>query len=230
MEEEKFRRSIRSFIVRSGRITNLQKNALDNYMPLHGIEYRNEIIDFHEIFGNAYPVIMEIGFGDGTTTWQIAQRNPDINYIAVDVYPPGVGALLDLIHNKGLTNLKVMSHDAVEVLENMIPCGSLRGFHIFFPDPWHKKRHNKRRLINPEFVKTMADRLVSGGYIYAVTDWEDYAVQMQQVLRGESALESPFESYATEDSDLVPWRAQTKFERKGLDKDRIIRESFFIKK
>lgn len=228
---EKFTRTIKSFIVRSGRVTHLQRNALDNYMGLHGIEFNpDEKLDFEQIFHNSNPTVIEIGFGDGTATHQMAELTPDKNYIAMDVYPPGVGALLDIVHNKNLTNVRVLSHDAAEVVETAVVDGTVSGFHIFFPDPWQKKKHNKRRLINPAFVATMASKLKSGGYIYAATDWEDYAVQMLEVLNGEKALISPFDGYVVKPNDIVPWRPETKFEKKGREKGREIREVYFVKK
>lgn len=228
--EEVFHRTVKSFVLRSGRITKLQQHALDTYYQLYCIPYRvDKKLDFSEIFHNDNPTVVEIGFGDGEATHQMAERNPDINYLALEVYPPGVGALLDLIHTKNLANVHIVQHDAVEVVENMVAAGSVSGFHIFFPDPWQKKRHNKRRLINSTFVSLLADRLKDGGYIYCATDWKDYAFQMQDVLRGENRLSSPFECFAEKPNEIVPWRPQTKFERKGIAVGRTIFESYFVK-
>lgn len=220
MEEKKYIKTVKSFIVRSGRMTKLQKNAIDNYTSLYGIEFKpGEMIDMASVFGNSNPVVMEIGFGDGTATWQMAERNPETNYIAVDVYPPGVGALLNIVHEKGLKNVRVMNHDACEILETMIGDGALSGFHIFFPDPWQKKKHNKRRLINSDFVSFIVRKLRAGGYIYTVTDWAEYADQMHSVLEGEPAL--------AKSGEAAPWRPVTKFETKGTAKGREIREFFY---
>lgn len=228
--EEVFHRTIKSFVLRSGRITKLQQHALDNYAQLYCIPNdADKKLDFASIFGNSNPTVIEIGFGDGEATYQMAERNPDINYLAMDVYPPGVGALLDVIHTKKLSNVRIVHHDAAEVVENMVIDSSVNGFHIFFPDPWQKKRHFKRRLINSTFVATLVNKLKERGYIYCVTDWEDYAHQMQEVLRGEKRLSSPFEGFAEKSNDIVPWRPQTKFERKGLAVGRTIFESYFVK-
>ena len=222
--EEVFRRSLRSFVLRSGRITKLQQHALDAYSDLYCIPYAED-----KKLDLADPTVVEIGFGDGEATHQMAERSPDVNYLALEVYPPGVGALLDVVHTKQLSNVRIIRHDAAEVVENMVSDGTVSGFHIFFPDPWQKKRHNKRRLINSAFVAILADKLKKGGYIYCATDWEDYAHQMQEVLRGEARLSSPFAGFAEKPNDIVPWRPQTKFERKGLEVGRTIFESFFVK-
>ena len=228
--EEVLHRTIKSFVLRSGRITKLQQHALDTYAPLYCIPYETENkLDFASIFGNSNPTVVEIGFGDGEATYQMAERNPGTNFLALEVYPPGVGALLDVVHTKELSNVRIVHHDAAEVVENMVAAGSVSGFHIFFPDPWQKKRHKKRRLINSAFVSILADKLKDWGYIYCATDWEDYALQMQEVLRGEKRLSSPFASFAEKDNDIVPWRPQTKFERKGIAVGRTIFESYFVK-
>ena len=228
--EKVFHRTIKSFVLRSGRITRLQQHALDNYSQLYCIPYdADKKLDLASLFVNSNPTVIEIGFGDGEATYQMAERNPGVNCLAMDVYPPGVGALLDVIHTKQLSNVRIIHHDAAEVVENMVQDGTVSGFHIFFPDPWQKKRHFKRRLINSTFVATLADKLKEGGYIYCVTDWEDYAHQMQEVLRGEKRLSSPFDGFAEKPNDIVPWRPQTKFERKGLAVGRTIFESYFIK-
>ena len=228
--EEVFHRTVKSFVLRSGRITKLQQHALDNYAQLYCIPYEAEKkLDFVQVFHNTKQTVVEIGFGDGEATHQMAERNPDINYLALEVYPPGVGALLDVVHTRQLPNVRIVQHDASEVVQNMLADSSVSGFHIFFPDPWQKKRHNKRRLINPAFTALLADKLKTGGYIYCATDWEDYALQMQDVLRGEARISSPFSGFAEKPNDIVPWRPQTKFERKGLDKGRKIFESYFIK-
>ena len=228
--EEVFHRTIKSFVLRSGRITKLQQHALDSYSELYCIPYdADKKLDFAAVFGNSNPTAIEIGFGDGEATFQMAERNPDMNYLAMDVYPPGVGALLDVVYKKQLSNVRIVHHDAAEVVENMVPDGTVSGFHIFFPDPWQKKRHYKRRLVNSTFVSLLAHKLKDGGYIYCATDWEDYAHQMQEVLRGEKRLSSPFAGFAEKPNDIVPWRPQTKFERKGIEAGRTIFESYFVK-
>ena len=228
--EDVFHRTIKSFVLRSGRITKLQQHALDNYSQFYCIPYdADKKLDFASLFVNRNSTVIEIGFGDGEATYHMAENNPGVNYLAMDVYPPGVGALLDVIHTKQLSNVRIMQHDAAEVVENMVQNSTVSGFHIFFPDPWQKKRHFKRRLINSTFVAILADKLKEGGYIYCVTDWEDYAHQMQDVLRGEKKLSSPFKGFAEKPNDIVPWRPQTKFERKGIAVGRTIFESYFIK-
>ena len=228
--EEVFHRTVKSFVLRSGRITKLQQHALDTYSKLYCAPYEaDKKLDFKQLFHNDNPTVVEIGFGDGEATYQMAERNPDMNYLALEVYPPGVGALLDVIHTRNLSNVRIVQHDAAEVAETMVADGTVSGFHIFFPDPWQKKRHNKRRLMNSTFVSILADKLKEGGYIYCATDWEDYAVQMQEVLRGEVRLSSPFASFVEKSDDIVPWRPQTKFERKGIAAGRTIFESYFVK-
>ena len=223
---EKFTRTIKSFIVRSGRVTHLQRNALDNYMGLHGIEFNpDEKLDFEQIFHNSNPTVIEIGFGDGTATHQMAELTPDKNYIAMDVYPPGVGALLDIVHNKNLTNVRVLSHDAAEVVETAVVDGTVSGFHIFFPDPWQKERHHKRRLIQVPFVNLLTAKLKEDGYIYCVTDWEDYANQMIDVFSQVENLKNEYDGF----SPPIEWRPETSFEKKGLDKNHLIREIFVEK-
>ena len=228
--EEVFHRTVKSFVLRSGRITKLQQHALDTYAKLYCVPYEaDNKLDFKQLFHNDNPTVVEIGFGDGEATHQMAERNPDMNYLALEVYPPGVGALLDVIHTRNLSNVRIVQHDAAEVVETMVADGTVSGFHIFFPDPWQKKRQNKRRLINSAFVSILADKLKVGGYIYCATDWEDYAVQMQEVLRGETRLSSPFAGFVEKPDDIVPWRPQTKFERKGIAVGRTIFESYFVK-
>ena len=228
--EEVFHRTVKSFVLRSGRITKLQQHALESYTQLYCVPYDMlRKLDFAEVFHNDNPTVVEIGFGDGEATHQMAEGKPDMNYLALEVYPPGVGALLDVVHEKQLANVRIIQHDAAEVVENMVQDGTVKGFHIFFPDPWQKKRHNKRRLINITFVSLLADKLKAGGDIYCATDWEDYANQMQDVLRGEKRLSSPFAGFAEKPNDIVPWRPQTKFERKGIAVGRTIFESYFVK-
>ena len=228
--EEVFHRTIKSFVLRSGRITKLQQHALDDYAQLYCVPFDAEKkLDFAQIFHNDNPTVVEIGFGDGEATHQMAERNLDVNYLALEVYPPGVGALLDVVHTKGLSNVRIVHHDAAEVVTSMVADGTVSGFQIVFPDPWQKKRHNKRRLLNSTFVSVLADKLESRGYIYCATDWEDYAIQMQEVLRGEARLSSPFDGFVTKPNEIVPWRPQTKFERKGLAVGRTIFESYFVK-
>ena len=169
-------------------------------------------LDFSAVFGRQAPVVLEIGFGMGDATASVAQQLADIDFLGVEVHPPGVGALLRQIGERGLTNLRIVQHDAVEVLREMVPAGALAGIHLFFPDPWHKKRHHKRRLIQPPFVATLVQHLAPGGYLHCATDWEPYAQQMLAVLSAEPLLVNTVEGYAPRPDH----RPLTKFETRGL--------------
>ena len=206
------RRSIRSFVVRAGRIGPGQSRALAELGPRFLIPYAAQRHDFDASFGRHAPHVLEIGFGMGDATATIAQGLPETDFIGVEVHTPGVGALLRRIGEMGITNLRLIQHDAVEVLEQMIEPASLAGVHVFFPDPWHKKKHNKRRLIQPEFVRLLASRLQPGAYLHCATDWQPYAEQMLEVLGAEPSLRNSAESYAPKPA----YRPLTKFENRGL--------------
>jgi tRNA (guanine-N7-)-methyltransferase len=203
---------IRSYVLRQGRVSAAQQRAHAALLPRFGIAYRPQMLDFAQVFGRSAPAFLEIGFGMGETTAAIAAAHPANDYLGIEVHTPGVGALLKLIGERGLTNLRVVQHDAVEVLRDMIPESSLAGIHIYFPDPWPKKRHHKRRLIQPPLVGLLASRLAPGGYLHLATDWEEYAEQMLQVLGCEPMLENAAARY----SPRPEWRPQTKFEARGL--------------
>ena len=203
---------IRSFVTRAGRLSTAQARALEELGPKYLIEYAKAPLDTTAIFGRKAPVILEIGFGMGNTTIHIAKQMPEKDFIGVEVHTPGVGSLLKQIGEEGITNLRAIQHDAVEVLDHMIADGSLAGVHVFFPDPWHKARHNKRRLIQGPFVKKLCDKLEAGGYIHLATDWEDYAVQMLEVLSAEPSLQNTAEGYAPQPA----YRPLTKFENRGI--------------
>lgn len=205
-------RHIRSFVLRQGRVSVAQQRFYEAEMPKWGIPYTKKLLDFPDAFGRSTPTIMEIGCGMGETTAAIAAAHPQNSYIGIEVHTPGVGALLKEIATRELTNLRVIQHDAVEVVQDMIPEQSLAGIHVFFPDPWHKKRHNKRRLIQPGFVAELAKRLVPGGYIHCATDWEEYAQQMLEVMSGEPLLKNTAENYAPRPA----YRPLTKFEQRGV--------------
>jgi tRNA (guanine-N7-)-methyltransferase len=168
-------RPIRSYVLRQGRVSNAQRRAHDTLLPRYGIEYAPAPLDLERAFGRAAPHVLEIGFGMGETTAQIAAAHPEIDYLALEVHTPGVGSMLKQIEARGLANVRVIQHDAVDVLEHMIQPGALDGVHIFFPDPWPKKRHHKRRLIQPPLVALLSSRLKAGGYLHAATDWQEYA-------------------------------------------------------
>ena len=180
---------IRSFVLRAGRTTAGQQRAIEELGPQFLLPYQASLLNLSEAFnGSSNPKILEIGFGMGETTAKIAALRPDDDFLAIEVHPPGVGALLKLIGEHHLTNLRLIRHDAVEVLENMIAPGSLDGIHIYFADPWHKKRHHKRRLIQAHFVRLLVSRLKPAAYLHLATDWYNYAEQMLLVLNAESAL------------------------------------------
>ncbi|TAK75142.1 MAG: tRNA (guanosine(46)-N7)-methyltransferase TrmB [Aquabacterium sp.] len=205
-------RAIRSFVLRAGRMGTGQQKALEDLGPRFVLPYRAEPLNLAAAFGREAPTVLEIGFGMGGATAQIAQARPDTDYLGVEVHTPGVGALLKLIGEQGLTNLRIVQHDAVEVLDHMLAPGSLAGVHVFFPDPWHKKKHHKRRLIQPAFVSRLLTRLAPGGYLHCATDWQPYAEHMLEVLSAEPGLVNTAEGYAPKPD----YRPLTKFENRGL--------------
>ncbi len=210
--EEPPHRSVRSFVLRQGRVSNAQQRAWDTLYPRFGIPYAEIPLEPVALFGRKAPLILEIGSGMGETSVAIAKAQPGNDYIAIEVHLPGVGSLLKSIDEEGLTNLRVIRHDAVDVLEKMVPDGLLAGLHVFFPDPWPKKRHNKRRIIQPPLVALAAKRLAPGGYIHLATDIEAYAEHMLEVLSAELMLENTAAGYAARPA----YRPETKFESRGL--------------
>jgi tRNA (guanine-N7-)-methyltransferase len=203
---------IRSFVLRQGRVSSAQRRAVDTLLSVYGIVYAPGALVFEQVFGRRAPAILEIGFGMGETTAQIAQAHPENDYLAIEVHTPGVGSLLKCIAESGLGNLRLVQHDAVEVLQHMIAPASLAGAHIFFPDPWPKKRHHKRRLIQPAFVALLASRLAPGANLHAATDWQEYAEQILAVLAAEPALANTVPGFAPRPD----YRPLTKFESRGL--------------
>jgi len=203
---------IRSYVLRAGRVGSGQARALAELGPRYLLSYQSSLIDLDAIYGRAAPKILEIGFGMGEGLAEIAAAHPENDYLGVEVHTPGVGALLKQLGERGLDNVRVIQHDAVEVLTHMLAPGSLAGVHIFFPDPWHKKRHNKRRLIQSPFVRLLAGRIAPGGYLHLATDWEDYALQMLEVLSAEAQLANTTEGF----SPRPDTRPLTKFEQRGL--------------
>lgn len=209
------RRGIKSFILRQGKITSGQQNAIKELMPTLGISYQAKPINLEECFERSNPKIIEIGFGMGNASWQIAQTNPENDYLGIEVHSPGVGSLLMYLRDNSVTNMKIIHHDAVEVLKTMITDNSITGFHIYFPDPWHKKKHHKRRIIQTDFVNLLITKLKPGGYIHLATDWENYAVWMLNILKQNSMLAN---QSATDDFVTRPeYRPLTKFEQRGLN-------------
>ena len=206
------RRSIRSFVVRAGRMGSGQTRALAELGPRFVLPFAPDAFDATAAFGRRAPLVVEIGFGMGDATAAIAQAMPDTDFLGLEVHPPGVGSLLKHIGDKQIANIRIVQHDAVEVLDRMIAPGSLAGVHIFFPDPWHKKRHHKRRLIQPAFVRQLAERLAPGAYLHCATDWEPYAQQMLEVLAADPLLENSADGFAPRPA----YRPLTKFENRGL--------------
>ena len=212
MNERLSRRPIRSFVLRQGRVSNAQRRAFDALLPRYGVPYAARVHDLDAVFGRRAPRILEVGSGMGETTATIALAHPENDYLAVEVHTPGVGSLLKRIADLGLGNVRVVQHDAVEVLQDMIAPGSLDAVHLFFPDPWPKKRHHKRRLVQPPFAALLASRLRPGGYVHAATDWENYALQMLEVLSAVPALENTARGFA----ERPETRPVTKFEQRGI--------------
>ena len=206
------RRPVRSYVLRQGRMSPAQHRAVDALLPRYGVPFAANIVDWARVFGRTAPFVLEIGFGMGETTAAIAAAHPAIDFVGVEVHLPGVGALLARIESQGLPNVRVIRHDAVDVVSMMIAPASLAAVHVFFPDPWPKKRHHKRRLLKAPFVHALAQRLASGGYLHVATDWETYADEVLSTLAAEPLLTNTAGGFAAR----PPWRPQTKFERRGL--------------
>lgn len=206
------RRPVRSFVLRAGRIGSGQQRALAELGPRFVLPYRPEPIDAMAVFARRAPLVVEIGFGMGQATAAIAAAMPDHDFLGIEVHAPGVGALLRRIGEMGLTNLRIVQHDAVEVLQHMIAPASLAAVHVFFPDPWPKKRHHKRRLLQAPFVALLAERLAPGGVLHCATDWQPYAEQMLELLSAEPRLVNTADGFAPRPAH----RPLTKFESRGL--------------
>ena len=212
-KEDIKKRPIRSYILRQGRITAAQTKAIQDNFQKHAVNFENKIINFGDIFKNKdSDLILEIGFGMGTSTAEIAKSNLNKNYIAIEVHSPGVGNLLKLIQESDIRNLKIIQHDAVEVLNMMIKNDSLDGIHIFFPDPWPKKRHHKRRLIQSNLLKLIAQKIRKSGYLHIATDWEDYAVWIIDLLDKEELLQKTSDDFFKKPD----YRPLTKYENRGI--------------
>ena len=216
------RPSVRSYSIRGSRITDAQREAKTALQAVHGIEFKQELIDLKQIFPTSDSVIMEIGFGMGEATAIIAKNHPNNGYIAVDVHPPGIGKLLARIVESDLTNLKVIEDDVHVVMQHMIPNQSLDGIHLFFPDPWPKKKHNKRRIVNEVFLQLIHPKMKSGGFIHIATDWVPYAESIKEVF-----VASPLFTGGV--INKPDWRPVTRFEGQGIDKDHAVNDMLYTK-
>ncbi|ADL54440.1 tRNA (guanosine(46)-N7)-methyltransferase TrmB [Gallionella capsiferriformans] len=220
------KRHIRSYVLRQGRVTVAQQRAVDTLQAVYGIPYAPAPLNLETAFGRSAPKILEIGFGMGDSTASIAQENPQNDYLCLEVHTPGVGNLFKVMGEQNISNIRIIQHDAVEVLRDMIGDGTLDGVHIFFPDPWHKARHNKRRLIQAPFIEKLMKKLKPGGYIHVATDWENYAQQVLQVLSDEPLLENTATDYAPRPD----YRPLTKFEKRGINLGHGVWDLVFIRK
>ena len=211
--EPKNMRTVKSFVLRAGRVTEGQQKALDDVWPIMGLELSQGLLNLETVFGRAAPVVLEIGFGMGDSLVEMANDQPEKNYIGIEVHRAGVGRLLSNADKQGLTNMRVFCDDAIEVLAQCIPDGSLDCIQLFFPDPWHKKRHHKRRIVQPEFAQTLRKKLKVGGVFHMATDWENYAEHMMEIM---SAAEG-YTNVAGEGaySPQPKWRPVTKFQKRG---------------
>ena len=220
-----FRRPVRTFVIRAGRLTTSERKSYDELHHVWCIPYEHKTLNYTEIFNNTNPVIMEIGFGMGHATSIIAENNPDINYIGSEVHVPGVGRLLGDIKTKLLNSLYIVEHDDLDILKTKSTDNPHAGFHMFFPDPWPKKKHHKRRMLQRPRTDLLAKKLAPGGYLYFATDWQEYAESALEELKMTEGLANKYEGYAPHQE----WRPRTKFEQKGLDAGRDIYELFFVK-
>jgi tRNA (guanine-N7-)-methyltransferase len=218
-------RGIKSYVLRTGRFTAAQRRSYDSLAKRFIIPFAAAPADFPALFGSHNPVTVEIGFGMGIATAIIAGENPGKNYLGIEVHRPGIGRLLWEIEQRSLSNIRIIEHDAVEVFSRMIPPASIEAVHLFFPDPWPKKRHHKRRLVTRPFTETLAQRLRPGGYLYMVTDWEDYGNWALTELSASAGLSNSSADFAAPRD----WRPKTKFEQKGLAKNHAVKELFFIR-
>ena len=211
-EDGKFMRRIRSFVRREGRLTKGQERALQELWPVMGVEFRDEMLDLTALFGREAPVVLEIGFGMGKSLVEMAAAAPEKNFIGIEVHRPGVGACLTSAQEAGITNLRLFCHDAVEVLGQMIPDQGIDTLQLFFPDPWHKSRHHKRRIVQPAFVQMLRPKLKIGGVFHMATDWENYAEHMLEVMNAAEGFVNTVEGDYAPRPDSRPL---TKFEQRG---------------
>ena len=220
------RRPIRSFVLRQGHFSPAQRQTYEALLPRFGIPFSPTPLDLERAFGRSNPKVLEIGSGMGETTAAIAAARPEHDFLAVEVHAPGIAGLLRLVDRQGLTNVRVVRHDAVEVVQQMIAPGALAAVHAFFPDPWPKKRHHKRRLLQPAFVHALAERLAPGGYLHAATDWQDYATEILATFHAEPLLLN----IAREFAPRAAYRPLTKFERRGLARGHGVWDVIFVRR
>lgn len=226
-ESEQPLRRLRSFVRRQGRLTEGQSRALETLWQDYGLEMDQGLLSLADTFGNDHPVILEIGFGNGTSLLEMAKAAPEQNFIGVEVHRPGVGKLINDAHHDAVSNIKVFCDDAIDVLANNIPDGSLAGVQLFFPDPWHKKRHNKRRIVQPEFAQKIRAKLKVGGYFHLATDWEPYAEHMMEIMSAAEGYDN--QAGANQYSPKPDYRPHTKFERRGERLGHGVWDLVFIK-
>ncbi len=219
-------RTIKSYVLRNNVLEDKEKEVVLKWAEKYCLFFENKMLDYSAVFKNSNDTIIEIGFGNGEVTAQMALIKPEYNYIGLEVYLKGFVKLLKEIGENNIENVRIMRFNAIDVLQNMIPDNSVSGFHIFFPDPWPKKKHHKRRIMNPEFLHLLATKLKKNGYIYMVTDWEEYADEVLSLVDNEPLLYNPFYDFAPP----VAWRPLTKFEQKGMNKDYTINEIWFEKR
>ncbi|MCK3658135.1 tRNA (guanosine(46)-N7)-methyltransferase TrmB [Pasteurellaceae bacterium Pebbles2] len=229
-EDGRYKRKVRSFVLRTGRLSEYQRQMMNDNWADFGLDYQNQHFDFEQIYGNKNPVVLEIGFGMGKSLVEMAAQNPDKNYLGIEVHTPGVGACLAYALEKDVKNLRVMCHDATEVLRDCIGAGTLGGLQLFFPDPWHKAKHHKRRIVQPHFVETVTQKLQVGGFIHFATDWENYAESMLDVLQSVQSAVGIRNTSAS--NDYIPrpdFRPLTKFEQRGHKLGHGVWDLYFIK-
>jgi tRNA (guanine-N(7)-)-methyltransferase len=226
-EDGRYKRKVRSFVLRTGRLSEFQRQTMNDNWAAYGLEHQTEPFDFPTIYGNTNPIILEIGFGMGKSLVEMALQNPDKNYLGIEVHTPGVGACLAYAVEKHVKNLRIICHDATEILRDSIADNSLGGLQLFFPDPWHKAKHHKRRIVQPHFVETIYQKLQPNGFIHFATDWQNYAEQMLDVLKSAVGLHN-----VSPTNDYIPrpdFRPLTKFEQRGHKLGHGVWDLYFIK-
>lgn len=223
----RYLRKVRSFVLRTGRLSDYQRDMMNNNWAALGLDYQPTAFDFAAIFGNHNPVVLEIGFGMGRSLVEMAAQNPDRNYIGIEVHTPGVGACMAYAVEKGVKNLRVICHDATEILRDSIAPQSLGGLQLYFPDPWQKAKHHKRRIVQPAFIEALLSKLAANGFIHMATDWENYAEHMLEVLRQFPQLQNQSQT-----NDFIPrpdFRPLTKFEERGQKLGHGVWDLYFVK-